>query len=64
VGADRRITAAAVPTGTARETLMRDVVTAIFYIAQSGCHWRMLPKEFPPFTSVQYYSYRWRDDGT
>jgi transposase len=24
----------------------------------------MLPKEFPPFTAVQYYFYRWRDDGT
>jgi transposase len=24
----------------------------------------MLPKEFPPFTTVQYYFYRWRDDGT
>jgi transposase len=43
---------------------MRDVVNAIFYIAQSGCHWRMLPREFPPFTTIQYYFYRWRDDGT
>ncbi len=50
--------------GRPRETAMRDVVNAIFYIAQSGCHWRMLPKEFPPFTTVQYYFYRWRDDGT
>jgi transposase len=40
------------------------VVNAIFYIAQSGCHWRMLPREFPPFTTIQYYFYRWRDDGT
>jgi transposase len=24
----------------------------------------MLPKEFPPFTTVQYYFHRWRDDGT
>ena len=50
--------------GRPRETAMRDVVNAIFYIAQSGCHWRMLPKEFPPFTTVQYYFYGWRDDGT
>lgn len=50
--------------GRPRETQMRDVVNAIFYIAQSGCHWRMLPREFPPFTTVQYYFYRWRDDGT
>ncbi len=35
--------------GRTRETDLRDVVDAIFYIAQSGCQWRMLPKEFPPF---------------
>jgi transposase len=50
--------------GRPRETALRSVVNAIFYIAQSCCQWRMLPKEFPPFTTVQYYFYRWRDDGT
>lgn len=50
--------------GRPRETPLREVVNAIFYIAQSCCQWRMLPKEFPPFTTVQYYFYRWRDDGT
>jgi transposase len=50
--------------GRPRETSLRNVVNAIFYIAQSCCQWRMLPKEFPPFTTVQYYFYRWRDDGT
>jgi transposase len=39
-------------------------VNAIFCIAQSCCQWRMLPKEFPLFTTVQHYFYRWRDDGT
>jgi hypothetical protein len=28
--------------GRPRETAMREVVNAMFYIAQSGCHWRML----------------------
>jgi transposase len=50
--------------GRPRENSLRSIVNAIFYIAQSGCHWRMLPKDFPPFTSVQYYFYRWRNDGT
>jgi transposase len=50
--------------GRPRETPLRSVVNAIFYIAQSCCQWRMLPKDFPPFTTVQYYFYRWRDDGT
>jgi transposase len=40
---------------------LRDVVSAIFYIAQSGCHWHMLPKDSPPFTTVQRYFYAWRD---
>jgi len=42
---------------------MRDVVNSIFYIALSGCEWRMLPKDFPPFTTVQRYFYAWRDNG-
>ena len=49
--------------GRTRKTSMRDVVNAIFYIAQSGCQWRMLPADFPPFTTVQRYFYAWRDDG-
>ena len=49
--------------GRKRETSMRDVINAIFYIAQSGCQWRVLPKEFPPFTTVQRYFYAWRDSG-
>ena len=54
---------AAAAQGRTRETDLRDVVDAIFYIAQSGCQWRLLPKEFPPFTTVQRYFYAWRDNG-
>src|SRR5215472_3594430 len=50
--------------GRPRETSLRRVVEAIFYIAQSCCQWRMLPQDYLPFTTVQYYFYRWRDDGT
>jgi len=47
-----------------RSTEPRAVVDAIFYLAQSGCQWRMLPKDFPPYSTVQRYFYRWRDDAT
>jgi transposase len=50
--------------GRPRTTVLREVVNAIFYLAQGGCAWRLLPKNFPPFTTVQHYFYRWRDDGT
>ena len=50
--------------GRPRKTVLRQVVNAIFYIAATGCQWRMLPKDFPPYSTVQCYFYRWRDDGT
>ena len=49
--------------GRPRETDLRAVLDAILYIARSGCQWRMLPKDFPPFTTVQGYFYEWRDIG-
>lgn len=49
--------------GRPRKTDMRAVWEAIQYIAATGCQWAMLPKDFPPFTTVQYYFYRLRDSG-
>jgi transposase len=49
--------------GRPRETELRSVLDAILYIARTGCQWRMLPKDFPPFTTVQAYFYDWRDEG-
>jgi transposase len=49
------------PRGRRRRTPLRSVVDAIFYIAQTGCQWRLLPKDFPPYSTVQSYFYSWRD---
>ena len=49
--------------GRPRATELRAVLDAILYVARTGCQWRMLPKEFPPFTTVQGYFYDWRDNG-
>ena len=50
--------------GRPRETELRAVVNALLYVLSTGCQWRMLPKDFPPRSTVQGYFYRWRDDGT
>jgi transposase len=50
--------------GRPRTTDLREVVTAILYLLRSGCPWRMLPKVFPPRSTVQRYFYAWRDDAT
>lgn len=49
--------------GRPRSVALREIVNAIFYFLESGCQWRMLPKDFPPMTTVQGYFYRWRDNG-
>ena len=47
--------------GRPREVDLRVVLNAILYLLATGCQWRALPKDFPPFTTVQYYFYHWRD---
>lgn len=51
------------PVGRPRVANLREVLNAILYMASTGCQWRMLPKDFPPFTTVQNYFYAWRDMG-
>ena len=50
-------------TGRSRTTGLRDVCDAILYMAATGCQWAMIPKEFPPPSTVQRYFYDWRDSG-
>ena len=51
------------PLGRPRETDLRSVVNAILYMASTGCQWRQLPKEFPPYSTVQSYFYAWSREG-
>ena len=37
----------------------RSIVNAIFYVTKSGCQWRMLPKDFPPWQTVYDYFKQW-----
>ena len=41
----------------------RRVADAVFYLLRSGCAWRMLPREYPPWQTVYYHFRRWRIDG-
>lgn len=51
------------PLGRPRQTDLRDVVDALLYLLRSGCPWRLLPKDFPPPSTVQRYFYGWQADG-
>jgi transposase len=41
----------------------REVMNAIFYLIRSGCSWRHLPHDFPPWSIVYTQFSRWRDRG-
>jgi putative transposase len=42
---------------------MREVVNAIFYVMRSGCPWRLLPSDFPPWRTIYRWFAAWRDEG-
>lgn len=50
--------------GRRRSTPLRSVIDAIFYLLQTGCQWAMLPKDFPPTSTVHGYFKRFEGDDT
>jgi putative transposase len=52
------------PVGRPRRWPLRLILDGIFYVLKSGCPWRMLPRGFPPWSTVYHYFRRWRIDGT
>ena len=50
--------------GRKRTVEEREVVNAILYMWYSNSSWRMLPHDFPAWTTVYYYYRRSGQDGT
>jgi transposase len=46
-----------------RDYPMRDLFNAIRYVVRTGCQWRYLPHDFPPWTAVYQQARRWIDAG-
>jgi putative transposase len=52
------------PRGRPRLRPLREILDGIFYVIRTGCQWRLLPYEFPPWQTVYHYFRLWRLDGT
>jgi putative transposase len=50
--------------GHPREVDIRLVVNGILYRNKTGCQWRQLPNDFPPWETVYYYFAKWRSNHT
>ena len=51
------------PTTRKRKYSLRDIMDCILYINKTGCQWRMIPKDFPPYNLVFYYFTKWKREG-
>ena len=47
--------------GRPRGWPLREIVNGIFYVMRSGCPWRQLPKDLPPWSTVYRWFAAWRD---
>ncbi len=52
------------PGGRPREVDVREVVNAILYVVRTGCSWRQLPHDFPPWQTAYYYYRGYQQNGT
>jgi putative transposase len=43
---------------------LREILDGIFYVVRTGCQWRQLPHEYPPWPTVYWWFRRFRLDGT
>ena len=58
---DRAASSAARKTGRPRAWPLREIVNAIFYVMRGGIAWRLLPSDFPPWSTVYRWFAAWRD---
>ena len=42
----------------------REIVNALLYVARTGCQWRAMPHDLPPWRITYWYFMQWKKDGT
>jgi len=49
--------------GKGRRHSRRELLDAVLYVVKTGCHWYLLPKDFPPYKTVYSFYKRAKDKG-
>ena len=60
----KRLIPPAKPGGHPRTVDMREILNGLFYVSRTGCGWRSLPHDLPPWSTVYDYFRRFRKEGT
>ena len=46
-----------------RKHSLREIFDGLFYLLKTGCQWRMIPINFPPWNTIYYYYRQWKNNG-
>lgn len=49
--------------GRPRKWEMWQILNALLYVVRTGCQWRMVPTNLPPWQTVYGYFRRWKKNG-
>ena len=52
------------PGGRPRTVDLQEVLNGVLYVLRSGCVWRAMPHDLPPWQTVYQYFRKWKKDGT
>lgn len=47
-----------------RKYSLKSIFNALLYVTKTGCQWRQLSNDLPPWPICYYYFWKWRNDGT
>ena len=47
-----------------RKYSLRTIFNALLYVTKTGCQWRQMPNDLPPWPLCYYYFWKWRNNGT
>nr|WP_231749518.1 IS5 family transposase [Tautonia plasticadhaerens] len=59
-----RVIPAPKPGGRPAKHDRREIVDGLLYVARTGCQWRAMPHDLPPWATVYWYFRIWKRDGT
>ena len=52
------------PGGRPAKYERREIVNGLLYVSRTGCQWRAMPHDLPPWEAVYWYFRCWKEDGT
>lgn len=50
------------PTNRKRKKTLKETINVMLYLMKTGCLWRMLTNDFPPYNTMYYNFHKWKNE--